>query len=164
MKGRRPIASKAFFLGDGGWNAAFTRMNQCAACELRERKIAIGALSTSPVVKALGADHYSGQFGEYGWADDFAEAALRLALVGPKAVTGRTMPFRVPRRSVRPWSNDTSVGFKLRVASRIVRLSCEQKATSLTAAAPEETLSLPAHSMEYAPVQTAATLAIRSAP
>ena len=77
--------------GYGGSKAALEHLTQCAAFELQDRNIAVNALSPSLAIMTPGLAYYSRDFDDYGSAEDFAEAAVRLALVDPEVVTGRTI-------------------------------------------------------------------------
>lgn len=77
--------------GYGGSKAALEHLTQCVAYELQERNIAVNALSPSTAIMTPGVAYYSKQFDQYGSAEDFAEAVVRLACVDPHVVTGRTI-------------------------------------------------------------------------
>lgn len=91
--------------GYGGSKAALEHLTQCAAFELQDHNISVNALSPSMAIMTPGVAYYSRDFDEYGSADDFAEAAVRLAMVDPNAVTGRTIGhLDVLDGSYRPWT------------------------------------------------------------
>ena len=83
--------SRGMLPGYGGSKAALEHLTQCAAFELQDRNIAVNALSPSLAIMTPGLAYYSRDFDEYGSAEHFAEAAVRLALVDPDVVTGRTI-------------------------------------------------------------------------
>lgn len=93
MPGDGPYAERhgGVLPGYGGSKAALEHLTQCAAYELQPHHIAVNALSPSAAIMTPGLAYYSRQFDEYGSADDFAEAAVRLTLVDPDVVTGRTI-------------------------------------------------------------------------
>jgi len=93
--------------GYGGSKIALEHLTQCAAFDLQPHGIAVNALSPSLAIMTPGVAYYSREFDEYGSADDFAEAAVRLAIVDPDQVTGRTIGhLQVLDGTFRPYSRD----------------------------------------------------------
>ncbi len=80
--------------GYGGSKAALEHLTASAAYELARRNIAVNALSPSEAMMTPGLSYYRTDFDEIGSETDFAEAVVRLALVDPTAVTGRTIGHR----------------------------------------------------------------------
>ena len=83
--------------GYGGSKAALEHLTESAAYELQRRNISVNALSPSQAMMTPGLSYYRNDcrdFGEVGAMTDFAEAVVRLALVDPNAVTGRTIGHR----------------------------------------------------------------------
>jgi NAD(P)-dependent dehydrogenase (short-subunit alcohol dehydrogenase family) len=62
-----------------------------AAYELVEKNIAVNALSPSKAIYTPGVAYYSREFEDLAPAEDFAEAAVRLATADPQVVTGRVL-------------------------------------------------------------------------
>jgi 7-alpha-hydroxysteroid dehydrogenase len=93
MPGDGPYADRrtGILPGYGGSKAALEHLTQCAAHDLQDHNIAVNALSPSSAIVTPGLAYYAKEFDELGSADDFAEAAVRLALVGPHDLTGRTI-------------------------------------------------------------------------
>ena len=77
--------------GYGGSKAALEHLTWCAAYDLQDRNIAVNALSPSQAMITPGLSYYSTDFDKIGSNEEFAEAAVRLALVDPHVVTGRTI-------------------------------------------------------------------------
>ncbi|BBZ38013.1 SDR family NAD(P)-dependent oxidoreductase [Mycobacterium conspicuum] len=77
--------------GYGGSKAALEHLTQCAAFDLADHNIAVNALSPSKPILTPGLAYYAREFDETASAEEFAAAAVRLALVDPGAVTGRTI-------------------------------------------------------------------------
>jgi NAD(P)-dependent dehydrogenase (short-subunit alcohol dehydrogenase family) len=77
--------------GYGGSKAALEHLTQCAAFDLADHNIAVNALSPSKPILTPGLRYYAREFDETASAEEFAAAAVRLALVDPAAVTGRTI-------------------------------------------------------------------------
>ncbi len=67
---------------------------QCAAFDLCDRNIAVNALSPSKPIMTPGLSYYARDFDDVASADEFAQAAVQLALVEAGAVTGRTIGHR----------------------------------------------------------------------
>ena len=80
--------------GYGGSKAALEHLTASAAYELARRNIAVNALSPSEAMMTPGLSYYRMDFDEVGSEADFAEAVVRLALVDPMTVTGRTIGHR----------------------------------------------------------------------
>jgi 7-alpha-hydroxysteroid dehydrogenase len=80
--------------GYGGSKAALEHLTESAAYELQRRNIAVNALSPSEAKMTPGLSSYRMDFDKVGSNADFAEAVVRLALVDPSAVTGRTIGHR----------------------------------------------------------------------
>lgn len=77
--------------GYGGSKAALEHLTQCAAYDLTDHNIAVNALSPSKPILTPGLAYYAGGFDDTASEDEFAEAAVELALVDPGVVTGRTI-------------------------------------------------------------------------
>lgn len=77
--------------GYGGSKAALEHLTQCAAFDLADHNIAVNALSPSKPIMTPGLAYYAREFDETASADEFAQAAVGLALVDPAVVTGRTI-------------------------------------------------------------------------
>jgi 7-alpha-hydroxysteroid dehydrogenase len=89
--GPYPDRSGGMLPGYGGSKAAMEHLTQCAAYDLAERNIAVNALSPSKAILTPGVAYYAREFNDFATAEDFAEATVRLALVDPAVVTGRTI-------------------------------------------------------------------------
>lgn len=77
--------------GYGGSKAALEHLTASAAYELQRRNISVTALSPSLPMMTPGLSYYRTDFDDVGSEADFAEAVVRLALVDPDEVTGRTV-------------------------------------------------------------------------
>jgi NAD(P)-dependent dehydrogenase (short-subunit alcohol dehydrogenase family) len=77
--------------GYGGSKAALEHLTQCAAFDLTQHNIAVNALSPSKPIMTPGLSYYATAFDETATEDEFARAAVQLALVDPATVTGRTI-------------------------------------------------------------------------
>lgn len=77
--------------GYGGSKAALEHLTQCAAYDLTDHKVAVNALSPSMPILTPGLSYYARDFDETASADEFAQAAVELALIDPGTVTGRTI-------------------------------------------------------------------------
>jgi 7-alpha-hydroxysteroid dehydrogenase len=77
--------------GYGGSKAALEHLTQCAAFDLADHNIAVNALSPSKPIMTPGLSYYAANFDDTASADEFARAAVELALVDPGKVTGRTI-------------------------------------------------------------------------
>jgi NAD(P)-dependent dehydrogenase (short-subunit alcohol dehydrogenase family) len=93
MPGNGPFTDRSggVLPGYGGSKAALEHLTQCAAFDLQGSGIAVNALSPSSAILTPGVRYYSKDFDDYGSELDFAEAVVRLALVDPEVVTGRTI-------------------------------------------------------------------------
>lgn len=93
--------------GYGGSKAALEHLTQCAAYDLADHHIAVNALSPSKPILTPGLAYYAREFDETAAADEFARAAVELALVDPAKVTGRTIGhLQVLDGSFRPFQPD----------------------------------------------------------
>ncbi|OBG68120.1 MULTISPECIES: SDR family NAD(P)-dependent oxidoreductase [unclassified Mycobacterium] len=93
--------------GYGGSKAALEHLTQCAAYDLADHHIAVNALSPSKPILTPGLAYYARDFDETAAADEFARAAVELALVDPEKVTGRTIGhLQVLDGSFRPFQLD----------------------------------------------------------
>lgn len=91
--------------GYGGSKAALEHLTQCAAFDLTDHNIAVNALSPSKPILTPGLSYYARNFDDTASADEFARAAVELALVDPGKVTGRTIGhLQVLDRSFRPFA------------------------------------------------------------
>jgi NAD(P)-dependent dehydrogenase (short-subunit alcohol dehydrogenase family) len=107
MPGDGPYADRSggVLPGYGGSKAALEHLTQCAAYDLADHNIAVNALSPSKPILTPGLAYYAGEFVETAPADEFARAAVELALVDPGAVTGRTIGhLQVLDGSFRPFT------------------------------------------------------------
>ncbi len=103
--GPYPDRSGAVLPGYGGSKAALEHLTQCAAFELADHNIAVNALSPSKPILTPGLAYYAREFVNTAPADEFARAAVELALVDPAAVTGRTIGhLQVLDGSFRPFT------------------------------------------------------------
>ncbi len=85
------MASERVVPGYGGGKAALEHLTNCAGYELADHNIVVNALSPSVAIKTPGVLYYSKDFDNVGSEEDFAEATIRLCLIDPSVVTGRTM-------------------------------------------------------------------------
>ncbi|MCA2254617.1 SDR family oxidoreductase [Mycobacterium intracellulare] len=93
--------------GYGGSKAALEHLTQCAAFDLTDHNIAVNALSPSKPILTPGLSYYARNFDDTASADEFARAAVELALVDPGKVTGRTIGhLQVLDGSFRPFALD----------------------------------------------------------
>lgn len=91
--------------GYGGSKAALEHLTQCAAFDLTDHNIAVNALSPSKPILTPGLSYYARNFDDTASADEFARAAVELALVDPGRVTGRTIGhLQVLDGSFRPFA------------------------------------------------------------
>jgi 7-alpha-hydroxysteroid dehydrogenase len=107
MPGDGPYAdrSSGVLPGYGGSKAALEHLTQCAAFDLADHNIAVNALSPSKPILTPGLAYYARDFVDTAPADEFARAAVQLALVDPSEVTGRTIGHReVLDGSFRPFT------------------------------------------------------------
>ncbi|OBG38066.1 SDR family NAD(P)-dependent oxidoreductase [Mycobacterium sp. E3198] len=93
MPGNGPYADRSggVLPGYGGSKAALEHLTQCAAYDLADHNIAVNALSPSKPILTPGLAYYAREFVDTAPADEFARAAVELALVDPTVVTGRTI-------------------------------------------------------------------------
>lgn len=104
--GPYPDRSGGVLPGYGGSKAALEHLTQCAAFDLQDRSIAVNALSPSKPILTPGLAYYAREFDEVASADEFAQAAVRLALVDAQQVTGRTIGhLQVLDGSFRPYQH-----------------------------------------------------------
>jgi NAD(P)-dependent dehydrogenase (short-subunit alcohol dehydrogenase family) len=80
--------------GYGGSKAALEHLTWCAAYDLAGHNIAVNALAPSKAILTPGLSYYAREFAEVSSPEEFAQAAVELALVDPKVVTGRTIGHR----------------------------------------------------------------------
>jgi 7-alpha-hydroxysteroid dehydrogenase len=103
--GPYPYRSGGVLPGYGGSKAALEHLTQCAAFDLAAHNIAVNALSPSKPILTPGLSYYAREFDETASAEEFAAAAVRLAMVDASAVTGRTIGHReVLDGSFRPFT------------------------------------------------------------
>jgi 7-alpha-hydroxysteroid dehydrogenase len=103
--GPYPDRSGGVLPGYGGSKAALEHLTQCAAFDLAAHNIAVNALSPSKPILTPGLSYYAREFDETASAEEFAAAAVRLAMVDASAVTGRTVGHReVLDGSFRPFT------------------------------------------------------------
>src|ERR1700761_8954415 len=89
--GPYPDRSAGVLPGYGGSKAALEHLTQCAAFDLAGHHIAVNALSPSKPIMTPGLSYYATDFVDTAPAEEFAEATVKLALVDPSEVTGRTI-------------------------------------------------------------------------
>ena len=77
--------------GYGGSKAAVEHLTWCAAFDLQRHNIAVNALAPSRPIPTPGLSYYRSEFASVSPDDEFARAAVELALVDPNVVTGRTI-------------------------------------------------------------------------
>lgn len=77
--------------GYGGSKAALEHLTWCAAFDLQGHNVAVNALAPSKPIMTPGLSYYAKDFEDVAPADEFARAAVELALVDAAAVTGRTI-------------------------------------------------------------------------
>jgi NAD(P)-dependent dehydrogenase (short-subunit alcohol dehydrogenase family) len=103
--GPYPDRSGGVLPGYGGSKAALEHLTQCAAFDLADYGIAVNALSPSKPILTPGLSYYAAGFDDTATADEFARAAVELALVDASLVTGRTIGHsQVLDGSFRPFS------------------------------------------------------------
>ena len=103
--GPYPDRSGGVLPGYGGSKAALEHLTQCAAYDLADHNIAVNALSPSKPILTPGLAYYAREFVDTAPEDEFARAAVELALVDPAAVTGRTIGhLQVLDGSFRPFA------------------------------------------------------------
>ena len=89
--GPYPDRSGGVLPGYGGSKAALEHLTWCAAYDLQGHNIAVNALSPSKPILTPGLSYYARGFDDVAQADEFARAAVELALVDAQVVTGRTI-------------------------------------------------------------------------
>jgi 7-alpha-hydroxysteroid dehydrogenase len=77
--------------GYGGSKAALEHLTMCAAQDLKPHNIAVNALAPSRPIATPGLNYYRSQLPTTSPEDEFARAAVELAVIDPDAVTGRTI-------------------------------------------------------------------------
>jgi len=77
--------------GYGGSKAALEHLTLTAAYEAVDIPVAINALAPSTAIPTPGSSYYSREWAEYDSDSNFAEAAVRLAVVDPQQVNGRIL-------------------------------------------------------------------------
>jgi 7-alpha-hydroxysteroid dehydrogenase len=103
--GPYPDRSSGVLPGYGGSKAALEHLTQCAAFDLADHNIAVNALAPSKPILTPGLAYYAREFVDTAPADEFAGAAVELALVDPGVVTGRTIGhLQVLDGSFRPFT------------------------------------------------------------
>lgn len=98
--------------GYGGSKAALEHLTWCAAYDLQRRNIAVNALAPSRPIATPGLSYYRTEFDSTSPDDEFARAAVELALVDVNKVTGRTIGhLEVLDGSFSPFANiETAIG------------------------------------------------------
>jgi len=103
-QGPYPHPGPAVNLAYGGTKAALQHLTMSVACEVAASAVAVNALLPSRPIATPGLLALGSEFGPAGSAEDFAEAAVRLCLVGPADGTGQIVyhedvlhPDRPPR-------------------------------------------------------------------
>ena len=93
MPGDGPYPDRSFgtLAGYGGSKAALEHLSQVAAYDLADDNIAVNSLSPSKTFLTPGVAYYAKAFTDVAPESEFGEAAVRLALVDPALVTGRTI-------------------------------------------------------------------------
>ncbi|ORA19442.1 SDR family NAD(P)-dependent oxidoreductase [Mycobacterium arosiense] len=107
LPGDGPYAdrSSGVLPGYGGSKAALEHLTQCAAFDLTDHNIAVNALSPSKPILTPGLSYYARDFDDTASEDEFARAAVELALVDAGKVTGRTIGhLQVLDGSFRPFT------------------------------------------------------------
>jgi len=95
--------------GYGGSKAALEHLTWCAAYDLQRHNIAVNALSPSRPIPTPGLSYYRSEFATVSPDDEFARAAVELALVDADVVTGRTIGhLEVLDGSFAPFTNTES--------------------------------------------------------
>jgi len=89
--GPYPDRSGGVLPGYGGSKAALEHLTWCAAYDLQGHNVAVNALSPSKPIMTPGLSYYAPGFDDVAQAEEFAQAAVELALVDPAFVTGRTI-------------------------------------------------------------------------
>jgi NAD(P)-dependent dehydrogenase (short-subunit alcohol dehydrogenase family) len=93
MPGDGPYPDRTYgtLAGYGGSKAALEHLSQVAAYDLGDHNIAVNSLSPSRTFLTPGVAYYAKTFNDVAPESEFGEAAVRLALVDPAQVTGRTI-------------------------------------------------------------------------
>ena len=86
--GPYPDRSGGVLPGYGGSKAALEHLTQCAAFDLADHNIAVNALSPSKPILTPGLSYYARDFADASTAEEFARAAVELALVDPAVSPG----------------------------------------------------------------------------
>lgn len=95
--------------GYGGSKAALEHLTWCAAYDLQRHNIAVNALAPSRPIPTPGLSYYRNEFASVSPEDEFARAAVELAVVDPNVVTGRTIGhLEVLDGSFAPFTNTKS--------------------------------------------------------
>ncbi|KZS58886.1 oxidoreductase [Mycobacterium kansasii] len=106
--GPYPDRSGGVLPGYGGAKAALEHLTQCAAFDLAGHNVAVNALAPSKPILTPGLAYYAREFADTAPADEFARAAVELALVDAAVVTGRTIGHReVLDGSFRPFRRES---------------------------------------------------------
>lgn len=77
--------------GYGGSKAALEHLTMCAGRDLAPHNITVNALAPSRPIATPGLTYYRSELATTSPEDEFARAAVELALVTPDVVTGRTI-------------------------------------------------------------------------
>ena len=86
------VASRVATLpGYGGSKAALEHLTMCAGQDLLCYNVAVNALAPSRPIATPGLSYYRSQLRNTSTDDEFARAAVELALADPTVVTGRTI-------------------------------------------------------------------------
>ena len=86
------VASRVATLpGYGGSKAALEHLTMCAAADLRQYNVAVNALAPSRPIVTPGLSYYRNEFASTSPEDEFARAAVELALADPQTISGRTI-------------------------------------------------------------------------
>lgn len=93
MPGDGPYPDRSYgtLAGYGGSKAALEHLSQAAAYDVADYNIAVNSLSPSKTFLTPGVSYYAKDFADVAPEAEFGEAAVRLALVDPERVTGRTI-------------------------------------------------------------------------
>ena len=89
--GPYPDRSGGVLPGYGGSKAALEHLTWCAAYDLQGHNVAVNALSPSKPILTPGLSYYAREFVEVAQPEEFAQAAVELALANAEVVTGRTI-------------------------------------------------------------------------
>ena len=86
------VASRVATLpGYGGSKAALEHLTMCAAKDLKSHNVAVNALAPSRPIATPGLTYYRSELASTSPEDEFARAAVELAVVSPEVVSGRTI-------------------------------------------------------------------------